>query len=77
MLRHTKAMHLLESGVNLVYIRDLLGQLSVTTTEHYARVNSGRKRKALESAYTELVTQDIPYWKVDTDLLKWQNEFCR
>jgi site-specific recombinase XerD len=25
MLRHSKAMHLLESGVNLVYIRDFLG----------------------------------------------------
>jgi site-specific recombinase XerD len=77
MLRHTKAMHLLDSGVNLVYIRDLLGHVSVTTTEHYARVNSDTKRKALESAYTEFVTQDIPNWQEDTDLLKWLNDFCR
>jgi integrase/recombinase XerD len=77
MFRHTKAMHLLDSGVNLIFIRDLLGHVSVTTTEHYARVNSETKRKALESAYIELVTQDIPNWQEDTDLLKWLNDFCR
>jgi site-specific recombinase XerD len=77
MFRHTKAMHLLDSGVNLVYIRDLLGHVSVTTTEHYARVNSETKRKVLESAYTEFVTQDIPDWQDDMDLLKWLNDFCR
>lgn len=35
-LRHSKAMHLLESGVNLIYIRDFLGHSSVITTEIYA-----------------------------------------
>ena len=34
-LRHTKAMHLLQSGVNLVYIRDILGHVNITTTELY------------------------------------------
>ena len=29
MLRHSKAMHLLQSGINLVYIRDVLGHTSV------------------------------------------------
>ncbi|WP_051578013.1 tyrosine-type recombinase/integrase [Sporolactobacillus terrae] len=38
-LRHSKAMHLLENGVNLIYIRDFLGHSSVTTTEIYARCN--------------------------------------
>ena len=37
-LRHSKAMHLLENGVNLIYIRDFLGHSSVTTTEIYASV---------------------------------------
>lgn len=34
-LRHSKGMHLLEGGVNLVYIRDFLGHSSITTTEIY------------------------------------------
>jgi site-specific recombinase XerD len=46
--RHSKSMHLLEAGVNLVYIRDFLGHSSVTTTELYARANSEIKRKAIE-----------------------------
>ena len=33
MIRHSKAMHLLQANVNLVYIRDLLGHESVKTTE--------------------------------------------
>ncbi len=49
-LRHSKAMHLLESGVNLIYIRDFLGHSSVTTTEIYARSNPAIKRKFLEEA---------------------------
>ena len=34
-LRHTKAMHLLQSGVNIVYIRDILGHVDLKTTEVY------------------------------------------
>ena len=77
MLRHLKALCLLEAGVNLIYIRDLLGHVSVTTTEIYLRVNTETKRKALESAYEEVVTQDIPVWQEDTDLLNWLQDFCR
>ncbi len=77
MMRHTKAIHLLEAGVNLIYIRDLLGHVNVSTTELYARTNSELKRKALESAYMEVVTQDVPVWDEDIDLLNWLREFCR
>ena len=44
-IRHSKAMHLLQSGVNLVYIRDLLGHVSVQTTEIYAKTDSRNLRK--------------------------------
>ena len=44
-MRHSKAMHLLESGVNLIYIRDFLGHESVVTTEIYARSNPIIKEK--------------------------------
>ncbi|ETR70824.1 MAG: phage integrase family protein [Candidatus Magnetoglobus multicellularis str. Araruama] len=76
LVRHTKAMHLLEAGVNLIYIRDLLGHVNVTTTEIYLRANTETKRKALESAYMEIETQDIPAWDEDTDLLKWLQNIC-
>ncbi|NLI08252.1 MAG: tyrosine-type recombinase/integrase [Thermotogaceae bacterium] len=42
-LRHSKAMHLLQAGVNLVYIRDLLGHVSTQTTEIYARADHKQK----------------------------------
>lgn len=77
MIRHTKALHLLESGVNLIYIRDLLGHVSVTTTEIYLKADTELKRIALESTYPEVVTKDIPVWTKDTELLHWLNEFCR
>jgi len=48
LVRHTKAMHLLESGVNLIYIRDLLGHVNVTTTDIYLRANTEAKRKSLK-----------------------------
>jgi site-specific recombinase XerD len=45
--RHSKAVHLLEAGVNLIYIRDFLGHSSVTTTEVYAKVSPVIKRRHL------------------------------
>ena len=46
-LRHTKEIHVLKSGVPLIYIRDILGHVSVTTTEIYTKVDAEEKRKAL------------------------------
>lgn len=69
--RHSKAMHLLQAGVNLVYIRDLLGHVSITTTEVYARADSEMKRKALETAYPQSASATMPPWQQDSDLLAW------
>ena len=46
-MRHTRAMHLLEAGVNLIYIRDILGHSSVTTTEIYAKTNPKIKEEQI------------------------------
>lgn len=53
-LRHSRAMHLLQAGVNLVYIRDILGHVSIQTTDIYARADSKAKREALEKAYMDM-----------------------
>jgi len=74
-LRHSKAFHLLQAGVNLVYIRDILGHSSVQTTEIYAKVDSKQKREALEQAYTEIVTKETPIWSSDDNLLDWLKSF--
>ncbi len=70
-LRHSKAMHLLQSGVNLVYIRDLLGHSDISTTEIYARADEKMKRNALMEAYNSPTSEDLPAWKKDKDLLDW------
>ena len=70
-LRHTKAMHLLQAGVNLIYIRDLLGHVDLATTEIYARADTELKRRALEHAYPTLVSDDFPDWTEDDALLTW------
>ncbi len=68
--RHSRAMHLLQAGVNLVYIRDLLGHVSIQTTEIYARADSSQKRAALENATQNIMDDDIknPSWEKDKNL---------
>ena len=71
LIRRTRAMHLLQAGVNLIYIRDLLGHADVSTTEIYARADAEAKRKAIESAYQSLTPERLPDWTADQDLLEW------
>jgi integrase/recombinase XerD len=47
-LRHTTAMHLLQSGVEVNVIRSWLGHASTTTTNGYIEIDLAMKRKALE-----------------------------
>lgn len=76
-LRHSKAMHLLQAGVNLVYIRDLLGHVSIQTTDIYARADSKQKREAFEKAYVDLNPQGSKtrFWENDENLLEWLKSF--
>lgn len=68
-LRHSKAMHLLESNVELIYIRDFLGHKSVTTTEIYARTNPKYIFDAVKGAYASIATNEIPIWEQDKEIL--------
>lgn len=47
--RHSKAVHLLEAGTELVYIRDFLGHVSVQTTEIYATVSQSMLNSVLRN----------------------------
>jgi integrase/recombinase XerD len=74
-LRHSKAMHLLQAGLNIVYIRDILGHVTVQTTEIYARADSKLKREAVEKAYIKLTPEEEPKWATDHNLLTWLKSF--
>ncbi len=74
-MRHSKAMHMLQSGVNLVYIRDMLGHVSVQTTEIYARADSRKKREAIEQAYIDVTPDVKPQWEGNRDLIEWLKSF--
>lgn len=71
MFRHSKAMHLLQAGINLIYIRDFMGHVDLKTTEIYARADTETKRKAIESAAPDLVDSNLPDWSKDDALLSW------
>lgn len=72
--RHSKAMHLLEANVNIIYIRDLLGHVSVQTTEVYAKTSPVAKRKALENAAEEVLPYSSYSAEKETELLTWLKE---
>ncbi len=74
-MRHSKAMHMLQAGVNLVYIRDMLGHVSVQTTEIYARADSRKKREAIEQAYTNVTPDTKPQWEGNQDIIEWLKSF--
>lgn len=51
--RHSKAVHMLEAGVPLIYIRNFLGHESIQTTEIYLRIHQGSVSKILKERKTE------------------------
>ena len=70
-LRHSRAVHWLQAGVDLIYIRDLLGHVSVKTSEIYARIDGEMKRKALEKVSSYAFSEGLPSWQKDKSLMEW------
>lgn len=78
-MRHSKAMHLLQAGVAIIYIRDFLGHESVKTTEIYAKADSKSKREALDAAYSAAIEDaNVPKssWNDDKDLMGFLKKLC-
>jgi site-specific recombinase XerD len=74
MLRHSKAMNMYQAGVNIVYIRDILGHVDIATTDIYARADTESKRKALEQSYPEITpNKNLPDWNKDPNLIDYLN----
>lgn len=61
-LRHSKATHLVDSGINLYNVRDFLGHESVATTQIYLTTNPEVTRKAIESVAKNTVPQSIDFF---------------
>ena len=74
-MRHSTAVHLLRSGVDIVTISQWLGHASVTATNRYATVDLEMKRKAIEQArpidHSEV---GVTLWRTDASILSWLEE---
>lgn len=83
-LRHTKAMHMLQAGNNIVYIRDILGHSDLDTTERYARADTSMKREALAKAEIPMpepqspmpqASFDVTRCSIEEDMANWLKNF--
>lgn len=76
-MRHTTAMGLVDSGVDLIYIRDLLGHVSVKTTEVYAKADTAKKRQAIEAVSKEIAPTENAQWEENSKIKDWLKTFNR
>ncbi len=77
LFRHTAAVHLLESGVEVNVIRGWLGHVSLDTTNRYAELTLRAKTEALRACEVGCATSSAlrtrAAWKDDKTLLDWLN----
>lgn len=71
-MRHSTALHLLRSGVDLSTIANWLGHTSVNTTNKYIPIDLEAKREALAKAKPLLKgNHHSGKWRQDPDLIAW------
>lgn len=77
LFRHTAAVHLLESGVEVNVIHGWLGHVSLETTNRYAELTLSAKEAALRQCEPVLDSSASARsnggWKQDSELLAWLN----
>lgn len=71
LFRHSRAMHLYQSGVPLSYIKDFLGHVSADTTSIYASADTTMIRDALEKAarMENSSYAETPVWEDNEDMI--------
>lgn len=69
-VRHSTAVALLKSGVDLSTISHLLGHASPTTTNRYAKVDLEMKRQAIAKVKPVPTRSGTP-WSKDRTILQW------
>lgn len=61
-MRHSKATHLVDSGINIYNVRDFLGHESVATTQIYLTTNPEVTRKVIESVAEKTVPESLDFF---------------
>jgi integrase/recombinase XerD len=72
-LRHSCAVGLLQSGVDIAVIRDYLGHASVATTSRYIKTNLKMKRAALDAFWKRagLESRRVRPWRASPKLIEF------
>jgi integrase/recombinase XerD len=70
-LRHTKAMHLLQSGNPMPAIQAILGHADIRTCNIYASADLEMTRKALEKVAPVAPPTTAPSWRSNQQLMDW------
>jgi site-specific recombinase XerD len=70
-MRHSTAVHLLKSGVDIVTISHWLGHASINTTNRYASIDLDMKREAISKIELTANSRVKASWHSDASILKW------
>jgi len=70
-IRHTTAMHLLQSGVDMNAIRLWLGHTSIETTNVYIETDLEMKRKTISSAHFAIPALAKKKWNAEEDVISF------
>lgn len=70
-MRHSTAVHLLKSGVDIVTVSHWLGHSNINTTNRYANVDLEIKRQAISKIALKEESSHIASWHSDANILEW------
>lgn len=71
-IRHSTAVHLLKSGVDIVTICHWLGHANINTTNRYISIDLEMKRKAIDKVvHMETNSTSTKPWNSDQSILAW------